>query len=185
MEYSQITQQANQALRELLEVAGLKAGDLFVVGCSSSEVRGEPIGKGSSMEIAAAILQGIYPELKERGIWLAAQCCEHLNRALILEEEAARAYGYEQVSVLPQPHAGGSWATNCWQAFEHPVAVEHIQAAAGMDIGDTLIGMHLKPVVVPVRVSLRQIGQANLVCARTRPKFIGGARAVYPAGEKR
>ena len=120
-----------------------------------------------------------------RGIWLAAQCCEHLNRALILEEEAARAYGYEPVSVLPQPHAGGSWATNCWQAFEHPVAVEHIQAAAGMDIGDTLIGMHLKPVVVPVRVSLRQIGQANLVCARTRPKFIGGARAVYPAGEKR
>ena len=185
MEYSQITQQANQALRELLEVAGLKAGDLFVVGCSSSEVRGEHIGKGSSMEIAAAILQGIYPELKERGIWLAAQCCEHLNRALILEEEAARAYGYEPVSVLPQSHAGGSWATNCWQAFEHPVAVEHIQAAAGMDIGDTLIGMHLKPVVVPVRVSLRQIGQANLVCARTRPKFIGGARAVYPAGEKR
>ena len=185
MEYCQITQQANQALRELLEVAGLKAGDLFVVGCSSSEVRGEHIGKGSSMEISAAILQGIYPELKERGIWLAAQCCEHLNRALILEEEAARAYGYEQVSVLPQPHAGGSWATNCWQAFEHPVAVEHIQAAAGMDIGDTLIGMHLKPVVVPVRVSLRQIGQANLVCARTRPKFIGGARAVYPAGEKR
>ena len=129
MEYEEITEQTKKALCELLEAANLKEGDLFVVGCSSSEVRGEHIGKGSSMEVAAAILQGIYPVLKERKIWLAAQCCEHLNRALILEEEAARAYGYEPVCVMPQPHAGGSWATNCWQAFEHPVAVERIQAA--------------------------------------------------------
>ena len=185
MEYEEITEQTKKALCELLEAANLKEGDLFVVGCSSSEVRGEHIGKGSSMEVAAAILQGIYPVLKERKIWLAAQCCEHLNRALILEEEAARAYGYEPVCVMPQPHAGGSWATNCWQAFEHPVAVERIQAAAGMDIGDTLIGMHLRPVAVPVRLSVKRIGQANLVCARTRPKFIGGARAVYPTAEKR
>ena len=180
-----LRQQAQQAAEELCEIARLRPGQILVVGCSTSEVRGQRIGTDSAPETAAALFEGIYAVTQARGIYLAAQCCEHLNRALILEEEAARAYGYEQVSVLPQPHAGGSWATNCWQAFEHPVAVEHIQAAAGMDIGDTLIGMHLKPVVVPVRVSLRQIGQANLVCARTRPKFIGGARAVYPAGEKR
>ena len=185
MDLEEIEQQAARAVEQVLEQAKLKVGDLFVVGCSSSEVGGQRIGSASSMDVAGAVYRGVSRVLQAHGIYLAAQCCEHLNRALILEEEAARAYGYEPVSVLPQPHAGGSWATNCWQAFEHPVAVEHIQAAAGMDIGDTLIGMHLKPVVVPVRVSLRQIGQANLVCARTRPKFIGGARAVYPAGEKR
>ena len=177
MEYSQITQQANQALRELLEVAGLKAGDLFVVGCSSSEVRGEHIGKGSSMEIAAAILQGIYPELKERGIWLAAQCCEHLNRALIVPRAAVPFA--DPVNVIPQPKAGGSFATAAYARLEDPVAVESIRADAGMDIGGTLIGMHLKPVAVPVRLSQRQIGEAILLAARTRPKFIGGNRAVY------
>ena len=183
--YEEITKQAQTALDELLAVAKLQPGDIFVVGCSSSEVRGEHIGKGSSMEVAKAILDGLYPTLKEKGIYLAAQCCEHLNRAVILEREAARAYGYEPVSVIPQPHAGGSWAVNCWQAFEQPVAVEEIRAAAGMDIGDTLIGMHLKQVAVPVRLSVKKIGQANLVCARTRPKFIGGARAVYSAAEVR
>ena len=183
--YEEITNQAHTAVCELLEVANLQQGDIFVVGCSSSEVRGEHIGKGSSMEIAKAILDGIYPVLKEKGIYLAAQCCEHLNRAVILEAEAAKAYGYEPVSVIPQPHAGGSWSVNCWQTFEHPVAVEEIKAAAGMDIGDTLIGMHLKRVAVPVRLSIKKIGQANLVCARTRPKFIGGARAVYSTAEVR
>ena len=114
-----------------------------------------------------------------KGIYLAAQCCEHLNRALILETEAAEKYGYEPVNVMPQPKAGGSFATAAWQAFADPVAVEHIAAHAGMDIGDTLIGMHLKDVAVPVRLSIRQIGEAHLVCARTRRKFVGGVRAVY------
>ena len=172
----EITEQARTALRELLQAAGLRRGDILVVGCSSSEVLGEQIGKGSSLETAQAILEGIYPILKEEGIWLAAQCCEHLNRALVLEREAALARGYEEVSVVPQPHAGGSWAVSCWQAFEHPVVVEEIKAEAGMDIGDTLVGMHLKRVAVPVRTSVKQIGRANLVCA---------ARAVYPGGEVR
>ena len=131
------------------------------------------------MEAAAAVLAGVLPPLQEQGVYLAAQCCEHLNRALILEEEAAERYGYEQVNVVPQPKAGGSFATAAYHSFAHPAAVEHIRAAAGMDIGDTLIGMHLKEVAVPVRIERRQIGAARVICARTRLKFTGGARAVY------
>lgn len=174
-----ITQQAQQAVTELLAAAKLRPGDILVVGCSSSEVVGGHIGKNSSMDAAHAILEGIYPIVKAQGIWLAAQCCEHLNRSIVLEEEAALHYGYEAVNAIPQPHAGGSWAVNCWQTFEHPVLVEEIKAAAGLDIGGTLIGMHLKRVAVPVRLSLNKIGEANILCARTRPKYIGGERAVY------
>ena len=177
--FEEITQQARQALLELLDAAGLKAGDLLVIGCSSSEVVGERIGKGSSMEAAQAVFAGVYPVLKERGIHLAAQCCEHLNRALILEREAAEKRGYEPVNVKPQPKAGGWFAVAAWNAFSDPVAVETIRADAGMDIGGTLIGMHLKPVAVPVRTSVKQIGQAIVLFARTRPKYIGGPRAVY------
>ena len=177
--FEEITQQARQALLELLEVAGLKAGDLLVIGCSSSEIVGERIGKGSSMEAAQAVFAGVYPVLKERGIYLAAQCCEHLNRAIVIEQEAVEKYGYEQVNAVPQPHAGGSWATNCWQAFEHPVLVEEVRAAAGIDIGGTLIGMHLKRVAVPVRLRTQRVGCALVAAARTRPKFIGGIRAKY------
>ena len=177
--FEEITQQARQALLELLDVAGLKAGDLLVIGCSSSEVVGERIGKGSSMEAAQAVFAGVYPVLKERGIYLAAQCCEHLNRALILEQAAAEKFGYEPVNVRPWAHAGGSFATTVFENLEAPYAVERIRAKAGMDIGDTLIGMHLKEVAVPVRLGVKKIGQANLVCARTRPRFIGGERARY------
>jgi uncharacterized protein (TIGR01440 family) len=177
--YEEITQQARQAMTELLDAARLKKGDLFVVGCSSSEMVGLHIGKGSSLEAAQAAFAGIYPILQEQGIYLAAQCCEHLNRALILEEEAAEKYGYDIVNVKPWPHAGGSFATTAWENFRHPVAVEHIRAAAGLDIGGTLIGMHLRDVAVPVRLSLKTIGQANILCARTRPKSIGGERAHY------
>ena len=177
--FEEITQQARQALLELLGVAGLAAGDLLVVGCSSSGSGGERIGKGSSMEAAQAVFAGVYPVLKERGIYLAAQCCEHLNRALILEQAAAEKFGYEPVNVRPWAHAGGSVATTVWENLEAPCAVEHIRAKAGMDIGDTLIGMHLKEVAVPVRLGVKKIGQANLVCARTRPRFIGGERARY------
>lgn len=177
--FEEISGQTRQAVLELLELSGVKAGELFVVGCSSSEVVGQRIGKGSSMEAAEAVFGGIYPVLKERGIYLAAQCCEHLNRALILETEAAEKFGYEIVNVRPWAHAGGSFATTVFENLEHPAAVEHIRAAAGMDIGSTLIGMHLKEVAVPVRLSLKSIGQASLVCARTRPRFIGGERARY------
>ncbi len=177
--FEDIRKQAEEAICELLDTAKLQAGSLLVIGCSSSEIMGEKIGKGSSMEAAEAVYAGIAPALAARGILLAAQCCEHLNRALIVERSTAEKYGYEPVNVRPWAHAGGSFATAVWEHMEQPVAVEHIRAAAGMDIGDTLIGMHLKDVAVPVRLSVRRIGQANLVCARTRPKYIGGERARY------
>ena len=175
----QIEDQSRQAAIELLDVAGLKAGQMLVVGCSSSEVVGGHIGKASSLETAQAIFRGIWPVVQDKGIFLAAQCCEHLNRALIIERACAEKYGYEPVCVVPQPKAGGSFATTAWAQFDHPVAVEHIRAHAGLDIGGTLIGMHLKDVAVPVRLSLDHIGEGLLLCARTRPKFIGGSRAVY------
>ncbi len=178
-EKKDIARQARQAAVELLASAGLRRGDVFGVGCSSSEIVGGRIGHDSSMEAAAAVYEGVAPVLAERGVWLAAQCCEHLNRALILERAAAAAYGWEEVCVVPRPHAGGSWATTCWRHFEQPVAVEAIRAHAGIDIGGTLIGMHLRPVAVPVRLSLDHIGRAILLCARTRPKLIGGERAKY------
>ena len=173
------SKQAAKAVNELINVAGLKCGSVLVIGCSSSEIIGECIGKGSSLEAAEAVMKSIYPILKERGIFLAAQCCEHLNRALIVERELAERLSLEIVNVRPMPKAGGSFATAAYTAFVSPVAVEHIKADAGIDIGDTLIGMHLKDVAVPVRLEIGKIGQANIVAARTRPKFIGGARAYY------
>lgn len=181
----QIKAQARAAVWELLDVAKLRPGDILVVGCSSSEVVGARIGKGSSALAAQAIVDGIAPVLEEQGIYLAAQCCEHLNRALIIERACAEKYGYDVVSVLPQPHAGGSFATAVWAGMKDAVAVEHIRAHAGLDIGGTLIGMHLRDVAVPVRLSLDHIGEAILLCARTRPKFIGGSRAQYSSDEVR
>ena len=177
--YEEITNQARTVVTELLEQAKLKPGSLLVIGCSSSEIVGQNIGKASSMEAAQAAFDGIYPVLQEHGIQLAVQCCEHLNRALILEQEVAEKRGYEIVNVMPQPKAGGSFAVTAWNAFSHPVAVEAISADAGIDIGGTLIGMHLRRVAVPVRVSLKHIGEAIVLCARTRPKYIGGPRAIY------
>ena len=173
----QIEQEARQAVTELLAEAKLKKGDVFVVGCSSSEIVGGHIGKDSSLEAARAVYAGIAPVLAENGIWLAAQCCEHLNRAIIVEAEAV---GQGEIcNVVPQPKAGGSFATAAYHGFRHPVALEQIQADAGLDIGGTLIGMHLKHVAVPVRLEQKQIGEAILLAARVRPKFIGGDRAVY------
>ena len=176
---SNIKKQAKQAVTELIEISGIKSGDILVIGCSSSEIMGGDIGKASSMDAATAVFDGIYPILKGKGIYLAAQCCEHLNRDIIIEQAAAEKFNLEIVNVMPQPKAGGSFATTAWQNMEHPVAVEHIKASAGLDIGNTLIGMHLKEVAVPVRLSINKIGKAPIVCARTRPKFIGGERAIY------
>ncbi len=174
-----LEQEAYEAACEVLEIAKLKAGNLFVVGCSTSEILGGKIGTTSSPETAKAVFAGIYRAAQEHNVYLATQCCEHLNRALILEAEAAEKYGYEEVNVVPQPKAGGSFSTAAYHAFKEPVAVEHIKAHAGMDIGDTFIGMHLKDVAVPVRISKKTIGEAHLTCARTRAKFVGGVRANY------
>ena len=179
MELSEIREQSAKAAALVCDAAKLRAGDLFVVGCSSSEVCGEQIGTHSSLEVAEAVFAGIYDVLHERDIYLAAQCCEHLNRALIVERSACERFGLDEVNVIPQPKAGGSFATAVWQRMESPCAVEAIRARAGLDIGGTLIGMHLAPVAVPVRLSLSKIGEAILLCARTRPKYIGGERAHY------
>ena len=174
-----IYQQAKQAAEELLSIAKLQEGDLLVVGCSSSEVSGSKIGTDSRPDTAQEVFSGVYDAAKEHGVFLAAQCCEHLNRALVVEASYARAHDLEIVNAVPQPKAGGSFATAAYQNFAQPVLVESVRADAGLDIGATLIGMHLKKVAVPVRLSVKHIGEAILNAARTRPKYIGGARAVY------
>ena len=174
----QIETEARQAVTELLAQAKLKKGDVFVVGCSSSEIVGGHIGKDSSLEAAQAVYAGVAPVLAENGIWLAAQCCEHLNRAIIIEREAAEKYGWEEVCVVPRPHAGGSWATTCWKQFKDPIAVEEI-APTQASTSEAPHRNASAPVAVPVRLSLSKIGEANILCARTRPKLIGGERAKY------
>ncbi|MBQ4568896.1 MAG: TIGR01440 family protein [Ruminococcus sp.] len=166
-------------LAELLEKAELKQGDLLVLGCSSSEIIGERIGTCSSSDAASAIYDVILPELRSKGIFLAAQCCEHLNRALVVERAYAQKLGLEIVNVIPHPHAGGASATMAYSLFDDPVMVENVKADAGIDIGGTLIGMHLRATAVPVKTATRRVGEAIVICARTRPKFIGGERAIY------
>ena len=177
--YEEIKQQAAHIAREIIPAAKLHKGDIVVVGCSSSEILGQKIGTFSSQETGAAVFAGLYEVFAGNGIHIAAQCCEHLNRALIVEREVAEKNGYQMVNVVPQPKAGGSFATAAYVALENPVAIESVSAAAGIDIGDTLIGMHLRRVAVPLRLSVSEIGQARVVCARTRLPFIGGSRAVY------
>lgn len=178
----QIRKQAQRAVAELCDAAHLRPGALFVVGCSSSEVLGERIGTHTSMDVAGALYEGIASELKERGVFLAAQCCEHLNRALVVERTVLERYDLEQVNAIPQPnHAGGAFASVTWNRIADPVLVESLSARAdaGIDIGGTLIGMHIHPVVVPVRISIDRIGEASILCARRRPKYVGGQRAIY------
>lgn len=169
--------QAKASLAELAEKAKLQPGSIAVIGCSTSEVLGAKIGTNSNPDAAKQIFQGLQDCAKEKGFCLAIQCCEHLNRAIITERAAVP--GAEIVNVVPQPKAGGSLATAAYAAFTDPVAVEQIRADAGLDIGFTLIGMHLKQVAVPVRLENNQIGKAIVIAARTRPKFIGGSRAMY------
>ena len=179
MELSEITAAARASALEIIERSKITAGDILIVGCSTSEVVGFAPGTHSGPELGKAIMEGVLPECLSRGIYLAAQCCEHLNRAVILEKEAADKYGVDIVNVVPQPKAGGSFATALYGALKNPCAVEHIKAKAGLDIGGVLIGMHLKEVAVPVRLENRHIGEAIVLAARVRPKFIGGERAHY------
>lgn len=176
---SNIKTQTESVLSEWLEACHVEKGQLVVVGCSSSEIIGENIGKNSSPEAAAELVGTLMPILANAGVLLAAQCCEHLNRALIVERSTAEKFGYEIVSVRPMPKAGGSFATAVYVSMSEPVAVEFVKASAGLDIGGTLIGMHLKHVAVPLRLKNQQIGQARVSAAMTRPKLIGGERACY------
>ncbi len=177
--YEQEIEDAKRVVEEFLEQAKLKVGNLVVIGCSTSEIAAYDIGSYSNEELGEVVFVAMYETFKKAGISVATQCCEHLNRALIMEDSVAKRFGYEEVNVMPQLKAGGSFSTAAWKHMENPVAVEQIQAHAGIDIGDTLIGMHLKPVAVPVRIQHPVIGSAHIVCARTRAKYIGGERAQY------
>ena len=174
---AELSAQAKAAMGELIEKSGVKAGQIVVIGCSTSEILGAKIGSDSQPEVAKTVFEALWETAKEAGLYLAAQCCEHLNRAIIIERAAVP--GAEIVNVVPQPKAGGSFATQAYAHFSEPVAVEEIRADAGMDIGFTLIGMHLKKVAVPLRLTNNKIGEATVLAARTRPKFIGGVRAMY------
>ncbi len=181
MDMQLIERQTRTLLTQLLEVSQLAPHALLVVGCSTSRVTGYKIGKHSSEEVAACLFDTIHPILGSAGIHLAVQCCEHLNRAIVLEGAAARLYGLDIVRVVPRPHAGGAMAACAFERLADAVVVENIRAVAGMDIGGTMIGMHLKPVAVPIHFDNNVIGHASVICARTRPKYIGGPRAAYPA----
>ena len=174
---AQVKEESANAARQLAEAAKLHKGQIVVVGCSTSEVVGHNVGSWSTPDVANAIFEGLNSVFAPMGVYIAAQCCEHLNRALIVEHEAVP--NGEIVNVMPQPKAGSSFATAAYHSFRHPVALEEIRADAGLDIGGTLSGMHLKKVAVPVRLQQNHIGQAILLAARVRPKFIGGERAIY------
>ena len=174
---AQVKEESADAARQLADAAKLHKGQIVVVGCSTSEVVGHNVGSWSTPEVANAIFEGLNSVFAPMGVYIAAQCCEHLNRALIVEHEAVP--NGEIVNVMPQPKAGSSFATAAYHSFCHPVALEEIKADAGLDIGGTLIGMHLKKVAVPVRLQQNHIGQAIVLAARVRPKFIGGERAIY------
>ena len=179
MNLKEIKNAVFSAANELCEKAKLKSGSIVVVGCSTSEVGGGIIGKSGSLDVAEAIFDGLNDAFLGKGIFIAAQCCEHLNRSLVIERECLEKYSLEEVCVVPHPKAGGSFATATYKGFENPVVVEEIKGHAGLDIGGTLIGMHLKRVCVPVRLSVKKIGEAPIICAKTRPRLVGGERAIY------
>lgn len=177
MDLEQIKKETTAVLEVLLGAAGLQPGDLLVLGCSTSEIAGERIGSSGSFEVAGAVWDGLWPLCEEKGIRLAVQCCEHLNRCLVVEAVTAERFGYDVVCAVPQLHAGGAMASTAYRRMKSPVLVSHVRARAGIDIGLTMIGMHLRDVAVPVRVP--KIGCAVVTAARTRPPYVGGERAVY------
>ena len=179
--FEKIKKQTSDIISLLINESGIKNGDMLIAGCSTSEIVGSMIGSSSNATAAQAVLDGIWLHLEKAGVYLAAQCCEHLNRAIVIEREAAEKYGLEEVNVLPRPEAGGAFASAVYEKMDSPIAVESISAHAGIDIGGTLIGMHLRRVAVPVKLpqEMRKIGEATIICARTRPKYTGGPRAQY------
>ncbi|RUL53166.1 TIGR01440 family protein [Lysinibacillus antri] len=177
--FQHLQQPLSQLLHELEEQVDFQPNQLFVVGCSTSEVAGAKIGTAGALEIAEVLYEEFNRFAKKHNLYLVFQGCEHINRALTLEYEAAVKYSLEPVTVIPAKHAGGSMSAYAYTQLDNPVVVEHVRAHAGIDIGQTMIGMHLKEVAVPIRTSIRQIGDAVVTVAKTRPKLIGGERAIY------
>jgi uncharacterized protein (TIGR01440 family) len=174
-----IKEATEEVLLELLEHARIQADQFVVIGCSTSEVMGEQIGRAGAPEVAERIFLAISEVRAKHPFIPVFQCCEHLNRALVLEREIQMNFSLDEVSVVPVANAGGSMAAYAFEHLSNACVVESIKAHAAIDIGDTLIGMHLRPVAVPFRTKKRNIGYAHLNTAYTRPKLIGGARAVY------
>ena len=174
-----ISDEIKAAVSELLDNSDAHSGQILVVGCSTSEVLGKKIGTNGNISPAKEIFDILNEETKTRGMYLACQCCEHLNRALVVERSCAEHFNLTEVAAVPHEHAGGSFATAAYKGFKNPQLVEEISADFGIDIGNTLVGMHLKKVAVPVRVSITKIGEAPIVLAKTRPKYIGGPRTKY------
>lgn len=179
IEKEQLIHELTTITHEVLAKAQLKAGDIFVLGCSTSEIAGGVIGKNSSQEIGEWVVENLLAILSEQQIFLAVQGCEHLNRALVVERAAQERYNLEEVAVVPQLHAGGACSVAAFRYFNEPVEVEHLVAKAGIDLGDTSIGMHIKHVQVPIRPSIRELGGAHVTALYSRPKYIGGPRAKY------
>ncbi len=175
----QIKKDLTIALEELYAAAKPEENSILVVGCSTSEVIGKKIGTGGSEETAKAIYDAVSEFCKSKRMFLAAQCCEHLNRSLVVEKECAKLYGLTRVNAVPHAHAGGAFGTAAYTNMTEPYLVENVVADMGIDIGNTLIGMHIRPVCVPVRVSIKTIGEAPLTLARSRCKYVGGERARY------
>jgi uncharacterized protein (TIGR01440 family) len=174
-----IPSQVSEIFKEVIEAGKLSRGDIVVLGCSTSEILGGQIGKAGSLEIGQAVVSAALEAACEHGLFLAVQCCEHLNRTLVVEADCAKAYNLEVVGVRPTADAGGSCACNALALFNSPLVVEHIKAHAGVDIGDTCVGMHIKFVQVPFRPSIKKVGAAHVTALTSRPKLIGGPRANY------
>lgn len=181
MDWNRLTADAKAAMDILIDTAEPKPGEILVIGCSTSEVLGQHIGSASSEEAAAAIMEGVFPRIRECGLFLAVQGCEHINRALVVERACMERYGLQEVWVRPWLHAGGAFSMEAMKRLPDFVMVEDLRARAalGMDIGGTMIGMHLHPVVVPMHTQIKHLGEAMLIMARSRPKYVGGPRAQY------
>lgn len=179
-----IREDAIKVINEIMENSDIKEGDIFIVGCSSSEMIGNQMGTSKDGETDAAVealYEVINESISQKKAYLAVQCCEHLNRAVVIDRKIAQLCDLEIVNVIPQPHAGGAFAVKHYNSLKDPVVVENIKqkAVAGLDIGGVMIGMHIHPVVVPIRLKNKNIGKAIVLAGRYRPKYIGGQRAVY------
>lgn len=183
LDSSSIADQVESLLSELVQTSGVRAGQIIVFGVSTSEVQGRRIGTSGAESVAEQIYAGARSIHEQTGVHIVWQCCEHLNRAIVAERRLAEAQGWVEVAAVPVPSAGGSMASYAYRQQKEPCLVEAVQVHAGIDIGETMIGMHLRPVVVPLRPSIRAIGQARVNTAMTRPRLIGGARAVYSLPE--
>ena len=179
MDLDMIERQTRQAMEELVKELDYPPDSIFLLGCSTSEISGKRIGKASNREIGEVVVGVVSELISEKGLALAVQSCEHINRAIVIEREVALKNNYEIVNVVPADHAGGACAISAYGNMKDPAVIEFVHAVAGIDIGDTFIGMHINHVAVPVRLSVKEIGFAHVTAAKSRPKLIGGARAQH------